>query len=336
MKQNTLPLMVSLLLGVLSLPMVQAAPSLQAGKPIPLPGTSGRFDFIRIDSAADRLLLGHTGNHSFDVFDIKSGKLLKSFTGYDAADAGSDSVRGFYYASCSDPARLLMVDSSKLEVAGEVLHPANADLMGVNPVTGMVHVCDDTAPNRWVIDPSTKKIDHTIQFEGNGMEDVAFSADGKLVYQAIKGTGSIAVYNIESQKVTATWPCGVKGPWGMAMVSEQNALLAACAGKLLMVDCATGKVVASAPIAERVDEIAYDAGLHRAYCSSRTGKISVVSVGPAKLTPMDDVTSKAGCADVVVDPKTHTVWIAYGDEAGAFVQAFTQANESEDGRFGQQ
>ena len=326
MKENTFPLMVSLLLGAFSLPMVQAAPSLDAGKPIPLPGTSGRFDFIRIDSAADRLLLGHTGNHSFDVFDIKSGKLLKSFTGYDAADAGSDSGRGFYYASCSDPARLLMVDSSKMEVAGEVPLPANSDLMGVNPVTGMVHVCDDTAPNRWVIDPSTKKIDHTIKFEGSGMEDVAFSADGKLVYQAIKGTGSIAVYDIETQKVTATWPCGVKGPWGMAMVADQNVLLAACAEKLLMVDCATGKLVTSAPIAKSVDEVAYDPALHRAYCSSRTGKISVIQVGHAKLTPLDDVTSQSGCANVVVDPKTHTVWIAYGNKDGAFVQPFTQAN----------
>ena len=326
MKQNLLFLMAPLILGALLQNTAKAAPFLIAGKPIPLPGTSGRFDFIRMDPSSERLLLGHTGNHSFDVFDIKSGKLLKSFTGYDAADAGSDAVRGFYYASCSDPARLLLVDSSKLEVAGEVPLPANSDLMGVNPVTGMVHVCDDTDPNQWVIDPSTKKIDHTIKFEGSGMEDVAFSADGKLVYQAMKGTGSIAVYDIESQKVTATWSAGVKGPWGMAMLSDQNTLLAACAGKLLMVDCATGKVVASAPIAERVDEIAYDAGLHRAYCSSRTGKISVVSVEPAKLTALGDVASQSGCANAVVDPKTHNVWIAYGNESGAFVQPFTQAN----------
>jgi len=328
MKQKLLSLAALLFLGALSQITAQAAPSLVAGKPIPLLGTSGRFDFIRMDPSAERLLLGHSGNHSFDIFDIKSGKLLKSFTGYDAADAGSDAGCGFYYASCSDPARLLIVDSSKMEVAGEVPLPANSDLMGVNPTTGMVHVCDDTAPNRWVVDPSTKKIAHTIQFEGSGLEDVAFSADGKLVYQAIKGTGSIAVYDIETQKVTATWPTGVKGPWGMAMVPDQNMLLAACAGKLLMVDCATGKVVASAPIAGRVDEMAYDPALHRAYCSSRTGKISVVSVESAKLISLEDVSSHEGCGNIAVDPGTHTVWIAYGTGEASFLQPFYPGQEN--------
>jgi len=63
----------SVLLAAFNAP---AAP-LTAGEPIPLPGTHGGFDFIRIDTAANRLLLGHEGNKSFDVFDIETKKLLK-------------------------------------------------------------------------------------------------------------------------------------------------------------------------------------------------------------------------------------------------------------------
>ena len=55
---------------------MQAAP-LTAGEPILLPGTHDGFDFIRIDTAANRLLLGHEGNKSFDVFDLAARKLLK-------------------------------------------------------------------------------------------------------------------------------------------------------------------------------------------------------------------------------------------------------------------
>lgn len=315
------PFLVVFLLA-LSLPLLHATDALVSGDPILLSGTKGRFDFIRMDSSAGRLLLGHTGNHSFDVFDIKLGKLLKSFAGYNAADAGADAGRGFYYASCGDPARLLIVDSATMEMAGEVALPANADLMGVNPSTGMVYVCDDTAPNQWVIDPAAKKITTTIKFEGSGMEDVCFSADGKKLYQALKGAGSVAVVDTESNKVAGTWPCGIKGPWGMAMVADQNALLAACAGKLLLLDCATGKTLSSAPIAEKVDEIAYDPGLHVAYCSSRTGKISVVSVKSSGLAPLGDVSSHAGCGNIAVDPGTHMVWIAYGSGEAAFLQPF--------------
>jgi len=315
-----------ILLGVTLFSSAQAEPLLIAGKQIPLTGTSGRFDFIRVDPNADRLLLGHTGNHSFDVFDIKSGKLLKSFAGYDAADAGFDSSKGLYYASCSDPARLLLVDSSKLQVSGEVPLPANSDLMGVNPVSGMVHVCDDTTARQWVIDPMAKSVNSTIIFDGKGMEDMAFSADGKLLYQAIKGSSCVAVVDVSTSKVITTWPCGVKGPWGMTFVPDHNSLLAACAGKLIMFDCANGKVVSSVPIAERVDEIGYDPALHRAYCSSRTGKINVVSVEDGKLVSLGDVNSQTGCANLAVDLSTHTVWIAYGNDKEAFVQPFTQSN----------
>ena len=302
---------------------VQAGVPLTPGEPISLPGTKGRFDFIRMDASADCLLLGHTGNKSFDLFDVVSGKLLKSIQGYEAADGGVDPNHALYYASCSDPARLLLVDATTLQVSGEVPLPANSDLMKVNPVTGLVHVCNDKAPQQWVIDPVARKIVATLPFEGSGMEDMLFSPDGKQLYQAIKGAGAVAVVNTDSNTIEASWNCGLKGPWGLAMAPEINSLLAACAGKLLLFDCASGKIVATVPIPEKVDEIAYDSALHVAYCSSRLGVISCVAVEAGKLTPLGDVPSQKGCANVAVDPKRHIVWIAYGNESASFVQPFT-------------
>src|SRR5882672_5891348 len=71
----------------------QAAP-LAAGDPILLPGTQDGFDFIRVDTAANRLLLGHEGNKSFDVFDIASKKLLKVVPTGTSQDATTDVKRG--------------------------------------------------------------------------------------------------------------------------------------------------------------------------------------------------------------------------------------------------
>jgi len=42
---------------------------LTAGEPIPLPGTSGRFDFIRVDTANDRLLLDDIARQAIERFD---------------------------------------------------------------------------------------------------------------------------------------------------------------------------------------------------------------------------------------------------------------------------
>jgi len=316
-------LLPAILLSGLAIPtdLLLASP-LTPGMSIPLNGTKGRFDFIRMDQHSGRLLLGHTGNKSFDVFDIGSGSLAKSFPGYSAADCTADPSLGYYYASCSDPGRMLIVDSKALTLVGEVPLPANSDLMNRNPVSGKIYVCDDTAPRLWIVNPTLKSITTSISLEGSSMEDIAFSPDGKKVYQAVKGAGSIAVLDDVTGTVEGVWPCGLKGPWGLAAVPEINGLLAACAGKLILFDCSTGKVVASAPIAMSVDEMAYDQDLHRAYCSSRQGIISAVAVEPGKLTPLGDVPSEKGCGNIAVDTATHTVWIAHGDDQGAFVKPF--------------
>ncbi len=300
------------------------ASPLTAGDPILLPGTHGGFDFIRIDTAANRLLLGHEGNKSFDVFDLSSRKLLKSVPTSTAQDAAVDVKRGNYYVSGNDPARMVIVNSTKLVVTGEVPLPANTDMIGFNPTTGLVHECNDTAAEEWVIDPVAKKIVTTIKLGGSGVEDMAFDAGDKHLYQAVKGSNTIAVIDPASNKVLDAWPCAPdKGVHGIAIVPESDGLLVACASKLVLFNRSSGKVVATAAIGARVDEIAYDPGPHVAYCASRQGEISAVTVAADKLTALGNVPDEPRTGSITVDPATHTVWIAYHKGEECFVQPFT-------------
>lgn len=301
---------------------VHAAP-LTPGEPIPLPGTQGGFDFIRMDAAGNRLLLGHSGNKSFDVFDIGVRKLLKAVPTSTSQDATVDVKRGFYYVSGNDPSRMVIVDSKTLEITGEVPVPKKTDLIAFNTATGLVYECNDEAGEVWVIDPVAKKIVTTIKVDGKGVEDLAFDPENKRLYQAVKGKSTIAVIDPATNKVLEAWPCAPdKGPHGIAIVPEGNGLLVACAGKLLLFDRSSGKITATADTGARVDEIAYDPGLHIAYCASREGKISAVAVESGKLTSLGDVRDEQGTGDIAVDAKTHTVWIAYKKGSESFVQPF--------------
>jgi DNA-binding beta-propeller fold protein YncE len=301
---------------------LNAAP-LVPGEPIALPGTHGRFDFIRMDTNANRLLLGHEENKSFDVFDLGSRKLLKSIATSTAQDVAVDAKRHRYYVSGNDPARMVIVDSTKLEVVGEVPTPSDTDLIAYDPITGMVHECNDKAGEHWVIDPDARKIVATIKFDGSGVEDLAFDPSYKRLYQAVKGKNTIAVIDPASKKVLEYWPCAPdKGVHGIAIVPESDGLLVACASKLVLFDRSSGKVTATAPTGARVDEIAYDPGVHTAYCASRQGEISVLSVAAGKLTSLGGVPDTA-TGSIAVDPHTHTVWIAYGKRDQSFVQPFT-------------
>lgn len=304
----------------------QTAP-LTAGDPIPLPGSTGGYDFIQMDTAGNRLLLGHEGNKSFDVFDLASKKLTVVPTST-SQDAATDAAHHLYYVSGNDPGRMVMVDSKSLTIVGEVPLSSDTDLIGYDPQTGLVHICNDKAAEQWVIDPVAKKIVATITFDGTGMEDMALDVKNRRLYQAVKGTGTIAQVDLDSNKILAVWPLAPdKGPHGIALVPDSDGLLVACASNLVLMSRSSGKILATAPIGARVDEMTYDPGLHMAYCASRVGKISVIAVSADKLTPAGDVPDDSRIGDITVDPTTHTVWIAYQKNGQCFAQPFTPAQK---------
>ena len=142
----------------------------------------------------------------------------------------------------------------------------------------------------------------------------------------MKVSNAIGAVDPADNKVLNQYPLAPDtAPHGIAIVPDGDGLLVACSGKLVLLDRSTGKILDRATTAPGVDEMAYDPGTHVAYCASRRGEISVVSVADDKLTPLGSVSDERGTGSIAVDPKTHTVWIAYhkGDEC--FVQPFTPA-----------
>jgi hypothetical protein len=83
-----------------------------------------------------------------------------------------------------------------------------------------------------------------------------------------------------------------------------------------------GHMISSTDIPIRVDQIAYDAGLHQVYCASGTGKLAVVKLENSHLSTLGEVDSSAGCHSVVVDLKTHDVWVAYVKGDQSMIQSF--------------
>jgi hypothetical protein len=78
--------------SLLCLPrIVLAADSLTPANPVELVGTQGKFDFIKVDSANNRLLACHTGNGSLDVIDVIKSNLLKSIPTGNAQGVAIDS-----------------------------------------------------------------------------------------------------------------------------------------------------------------------------------------------------------------------------------------------------
>ena len=303
---------------------LHAAPPLEAGKPVVLTGTKGRFDFLSIDPARRRLLAAHTGNSSLDVIDLDKRALIKSVETGAAQGSAVDAKGGRYFASVSKPPQMVIIDAEKLEVTGKVPLPGEADVMAFNGASGLAYVCHDEAKEVWVIDPAQKKIVATIELPAAAPEDIAFDDSFQHLFQNVKNGNSVALIDPSTNKVTASWPTApATGPHGMAIVTEFNAILVVGGnGKLVLMSQKDGHVISSVDVPGRVDQMAYDVTLHRAYCASGTGKIGIVKVEADKLTSLGDAPSENGAHSIAVDPKTHTVWIAYAKGESSIVQPF--------------
>ena len=317
-------LLILLALAATLLPAT-AAPALTPNAPIELTGTHGKFDFIKVDAANRRLLACHTGNGSLDIIDVDKSQLIKSVPTGNAQGVAIDEKGGRYFVSCSKPPQLTIVDSKKLEVTGQVPLPGPADICAYSPKLNRVFVDTDEKPEMWVIDPEAKAIVTTIPMPGAGLEDIGLNADDTFLFQNLKATSELAKIDPKTQTVLTKWPTTpAANPHGFAIMKTNAVLIAGGGGKLALLDLASGKVLASCDITPKVDEIAYDDALGRAYCASGTGQISVVFVSQNKLTPLGNVPSAPGAHSIAVDPKTHQVWIVFAKDNKPYVQSFTE------------
>ncbi len=324
MKQTSFLSLISAALLLVS-PLLMAGEILTPHEPVPLNGTKGKFDFIKVDPALHRLLACHTGNGSLDVIDVTSSKLIKSLPLGAAQGVAIDAKNHRYFVSVSKPPKMVIVSSETLNVIGEVGLTSPADLVAYCPVINSVFVCNDEKPELWIIDPEARIIVTSITLPGSGMEDLDFNQDASYLFQNLKESSSLAKIDPKTRQVVDQWPTApAEKPHGLAMVPSAGAvLIAGGTGKLVLMDLTSGKILASTDIASRVDEIAYDPALQQAYCASGLGTMSVVGVTPSKLTTLASIPTSAGAHSIAVDPTTHTVWIAYAKGDVPYVQAYT-------------
>jgi len=314
-----------ILLGTLYASAI-AAPAeapLAPNKPVPLTGTQGKFDFIKIDASRNRLLACHTGNGSLDVIDLVSSALIKSVPTGAAQGVAIDEAGGRYFVSVSKPPQLVVVDANALTITATIPLPGPADLDAYDATTKRVFVCNDANPELWLINPDTKELLFTYTYPSKGLEDLAFDAGDAHLVQNFKEASLLGEINPTTGELLAKWPTSpALNPHGLAMTGPNSVLVSGGVGTLVLIDLTTGQVLSSAAIAPKVDEVAYDLTFHRAYCASGEGSISVVALDGNKLKSLGNVSSSPGAHSVAVDPRTHAVWIVFTKGGKPFVQSF--------------
>src|SRR5439155_20015854 len=158
-----------------------------------------------------------------------------------------------------------------------------------------------------VIDTKNNQVVATVPLSGKPEFAAADGLSGR-VFCNIEDKNEVAVINMKTHAVTATWPLAPgQEPSGMAFDAVHHRLFVGCGNKLMaMLDTDTGKVVAKVPIGAGVDACAFDDATQLAFASCGDGTITIAKeAGPNKLTVVQTLTTERGARTMALDPGTH-------------------------------
>ncbi|TLY81706.1 MAG: hypothetical protein E6K41_05860 [Gammaproteobacteria bacterium] len=298
-----------------------------------LPGYTGDFDHFAVDLPGNRLFLAAEDHGTLEVFDLRTGRHLRSVRGFDTPHSiflvpqthrllitdGSDSVK--------------LLDAGSLAPAGTLkLHPG-ADSIGFDSSSGHLYVVtggkDVKLKESWLeeIDPvSTRKIGE-VHLDAAHVEAMAIEQHGPHLYINVTDKNYVAVIDKSARRIVAQWPIRQARQNALAQLDESSRRLFIVArdpGMFIVLDGDTGVHVASLPAPKRVDAEIFDVANRRVYAPGGEGYIGVYAeVDAGHFAELARVPSSVGAKTAILVPELHRLYVAVspgeGKSGGAII-----------------
>jgi DNA-binding beta-propeller fold protein YncE len=277
---------------------------------IPLPGPAVRFDYQSFDRTHGRLYIAHMNANQLVVFDVKTREMVANLDGF-------PNVHGVWavpeinrvFASATGEHKLAIVDMQNLKIiakAGPIQYP---DGIAYAPGPKRVFVSDEHGNADAVVDATTNSLIATIPLDGGAGNTVYDPGSGKILV-AVHHKNELVTIDPATAKIVAHHPLlGIENPHGIALDVEARLAFVAGEGngKLALVDLTDMKVLATYPVGEDPDVLAFDPGRKLLYVSAESGNVTIFRENGKALVSTGSL-SMPHAHTVSVDPDTHLVY----------------------------
>jgi DNA-binding beta-propeller fold protein YncE len=276
---------------------------------IPLPGPAVRFDYQSLDATQGRLYISHMNANQLIVFDINKREVVANLDGFSGVHGvWAVPELGRVYASVTGEHKVAAVDTKTLQTLAKVGPIKYPDGIAYAPGPQRIFVSDEHGDVDAVIDTKANTLLASIPLGGGAGNTVYDSGSGHILV-AVHEKNEIVAIDPEKMQIIGRYPMtGLESPHGIAL--DQSGRLAFVAGegnhKLAVVDLNTMKVLATYPVGEDPDVIAFDPGLKTLYVSAESGNVFVFSENGTTLVDEGHI-SIPHAHTVCVDPNTHLV-----------------------------
>jgi DNA-binding beta-propeller fold protein YncE len=272
----------------------------------------GGTDYVAAESATGRVFVSR-GDHMM-VVDGATGKVLGDIANTPGVHgAGIASKAGHGFTTNGGDMTVTMFDLKTLAPIKRIVVGPGLDGIMYDEPDDKIILTNHSRPigTLTALDPHTGDVVATAELEDTAPEGAA--ADGKgHIFVNNEGKSTIQVIDVKTWKASASWPLApCEGPTGIAYDKATNRIFSGCSRNSVVLDAATGHVVATIANGTRVDALGWDPARKLIYIpNGGEGNVTVVHQdGPDKYTVVATVATFPGAKTITVDQMTHAVYL---------------------------
>lgn len=270
----------------------------------------GFWDYISVNDSSGRLFISH--GTMVQVVDASTGNLIGTITdtkgihGVAIANAFGEG-----YTSNGRDSSVTVFELSNLEFVNKItINGVNPDAILFDPFSQRVFTFNGGSSNMSVINAKTNEFIESVPLEGK--PEFAVTDAGGNIYVNIEDKNMIDRIDPDKLQVLQNWPITPgEEPSGLAIDNENRRLFTVCRNKLMIVlDADDGHIVATLPVGERVDGVAFDYGLRRVFSSNGDGTLTVIQeIDKDNFQVLENVQTQKGARTCVVYQKNHHIYL---------------------------
>jgi DNA-binding beta-propeller fold protein YncE len=298
---------------------------------IEFPGNlEGKFDHFGVDLKHNRLFVTPESAKAVEVFDIRTGKHIKTIHGIGEAHSVvyREDVNKLYVADGGvegGQGSLQIIDGATYEIEKTVSLLTDADNAGYDARTSHVYVTNGgkDAKLDYVmiseIDSDTGEKLGEIKVPGDTLEAMALEFGGRRMYINNSATNSVEVIDRNERKIVETWPVTLAHMnVAMALDEANHRLFLGCRdGHLVVVDTQTGKELQALPITSgKTDDMVFDPATKRIYIATAGAVDTYSQIDADHYQLLQTVQTSAGAKTARLVPEIHRYFVAAPKDGG--------------------
>lgn len=263
---------------VISSALAQSPPApLRLEKTISLPGVRGRIDHLAADLDHQRLFVAALGNNSVEVIDVRGARRIHTITALSEPQGVlylPDKNR-LYVAGGGD-GTFRIYDAGSYRLLKTVALGEDADNIRYDAADGRIYVGYGRGALGVIDKDGNKHAD--IRLDAHP-ESFQLETGGSRIFVNLPNSRKVSIVDRTKGAVVSSWgTAGAEANYPMALDEPHRRVFIVCRrpARLLVLDAATGALVAQLPTTGDCDDVFYDAARQRIYASGGEGAIAVI------------------------------------------------------------